>query len=101
MSSILPALASPLSRRHKQRLREVYRSAGWPSADPLEVDLLAAGLLERRCSTEGHETLRLTLAFRHSPKPTRATGPRARRTRRWWSAWPRTWATLDGSRGGG
>ncbi|MFT7401131.1 MAG: hypothetical protein ACI83N_000720 [Hydrogenophaga sp.] len=60
MSSILPALASPLSRRHKQRLREVYRSAGWPSADPLEVDLLAAGLLERRCSTEGHETLRLT-----------------------------------------
>jgi hypothetical protein len=60
MSSILPALAPPLSRRHQQRLREVYRSAGWPSADPLEVDLLAAGLLERRCSPEGHETLRLT-----------------------------------------
>jgi hypothetical protein len=60
MSSILPALAPPLSRRQQQRLREVYRSAGWPSADPLEVDLLAAGLLERRCSPEGHETLRLT-----------------------------------------
>jgi hypothetical protein len=60
MSSILPALAPPLSRRHQQRLREVYRSAGWPSADPLEVDLLAADLLERRCSPEGHETLRLT-----------------------------------------
>ena len=49
-----------LTRRHQQRLREVYRSAGWPSADPLEVELLAAGLLERRCSPEGHETLRLT-----------------------------------------
>lgn len=62
MSPIPPASALPsnLSRRHQQRLREIYRSAGWPSADPLEVDLLAAGLLERRCSIEGHETLRVT-----------------------------------------
>ena len=64
MSSILPAplsvLLPALSRRHQQRLREIYRSAGWPSADPLEVDLLVAGLLERRCSIEGHETLRVS-----------------------------------------
>ncbi len=55
-----PTLPLTLTRRHQQRLREIYRSAGWPSADPLEVELLAAGLLERRCSPEGHETLRLT-----------------------------------------
>jgi hypothetical protein len=62
MSSLSSTLPLNLSRRHQQRLREVYRSAGWPNADPLEVDLLAAGLLERRCSPEGHETLRLTEA---------------------------------------
>ena len=60
MSSILPAFLPTLTRRHQQRLREIYRSAGWPCADPLEVDLLTAGLLERRCSPEGHETLRVT-----------------------------------------
>jgi hypothetical protein len=54
-----PALPA-ITRRHHQRLREVYRSAGWPCADMLEVELLAAGLLERRCSPEGFETLRLT-----------------------------------------
>jgi len=32
---------------HRRRLREVYRSAGWPCQDPLEVELLAAGLIER------------------------------------------------------
>ncbi len=59
-STLLPTSSPTLSRRHHQRLRQLYRSAGWPCADPLEVDLLAAGLLERRCSPEGHETLRLT-----------------------------------------
>jgi hypothetical protein len=48
-----------LSRLHTRRLRDVYRSAGWPWLDAVEVDLLAAGLLERR-SEPGHETLRLT-----------------------------------------
>ncbi|MEJ8810046.1 hypothetical protein WKW77_03155 [Variovorax ureilyticus] len=47
-------------RMHARRLREVYRSAGWPCCDPIEVDLLAAGLLERVRSTHGHETLRVT-----------------------------------------
>ena len=49
-----------LGRVHARRLREVYRSAGWPCCDAIEVDLLAAGLLERRTSALGHETLRVT-----------------------------------------
>lgn len=51
---------SVLSRRHDQRLREVYRSSGWPCQDLLEVELLASGLLERRIDTQGRETLRVT-----------------------------------------
>ncbi|MBC5765875.1 hypothetical protein [Ramlibacter albus] len=54
------AVAPPLGRAHARRLREVYRSAGWPCQDALEIDLLAAGLLERVRSAFGHETLRVT-----------------------------------------
>jgi hypothetical protein len=43
-----------------RRLREVWRSAGWPYRDALEVELLAAGLLERRDDGQGRETLRVT-----------------------------------------
>ncbi len=50
----------PLTRSHHQRLRDLYRSAGWPSHDPIEVDLLAGGYLQRRFSDTGHETLHLT-----------------------------------------
>ena len=58
-----PAAApAGLTRRHHQRLRDVYRSAGWPSQDLLEVELLAAGLLERITAPNGHETLRVTHA---------------------------------------
>lgn len=49
-----------LTRAHARRLRDIYRSAGWPSQDPLEIDLVAAGLLERVRSPLGHETLRVT-----------------------------------------
>lgn len=49
-----------LGRVHARRLREVYRSAGWPCCDAIEIDLLAAGLLERVRSAHGHETLRVT-----------------------------------------
>ncbi|MFN7123916.1 MAG: hypothetical protein ACK4NM_17960 [Hydrogenophaga sp.] len=49
-----------------RRLREIYRSAGWPFADMLEVQLLAAGLLERCVGSHGHETLRLTDAGIHA-----------------------------------
>lgn len=52
--------APVLTRHHHRRLREIYRSAGWPCQDMLEVELLAAGLLERLRSPDGHETLRVT-----------------------------------------
>ncbi len=55
-----PPGAVVLGRLHARRLREVYRSAGWPCCDAIEVDLLAAGLLERVRSAHGHETLRVT-----------------------------------------
>lgn len=49
-----------LTALHRRRLREIWRSAGWPCHDLIEVDLLAAGLLERVRQTSGHETLRVT-----------------------------------------
>jgi hypothetical protein len=50
----------PLGRAHARRLRDVYRSAGWPSLDVIEVELLAAGLLERATEPSGHDKVRLT-----------------------------------------
>jgi hypothetical protein len=38
----------------------MYRSAGWPCQDIVEIELLAAGLLERVRSGDGLETLRVT-----------------------------------------
>ena len=55
-----PALPSGLSKAHARRLREVFRSAGWPCQDLLEIDLLAAGLLDRVQAPSGHESLRVT-----------------------------------------
>jgi hypothetical protein len=52
--------AITLGRIHARRLREVYRSAGWPCQDVPEIELLAAGMLQRVCSAGGHETLRVT-----------------------------------------
>ena len=53
---IEPAIA--LGRSHAQRLREIYRSAGWPCQDMVEIELLAGGMLERVAGPAGHETLR-------------------------------------------
>ncbi len=49
MAAELPPEFVPekLTRHHAKRLREVYRSAGWPHLDVIEIELLAAGLLER------------------------------------------------------
>jgi hypothetical protein len=52
--------AGPIKTVHLRRLREIYRSAGWPCQDLLEVELLAAGLLERVRDAHGRETLRVT-----------------------------------------
>jgi hypothetical protein len=56
------SLAKPptLGRIHQRRLRDVWRSAGWPCQDLVEVELLAAGLLERVSDAQGRETLRVT-----------------------------------------
>lgn len=58
-----PAPAAPtaaLSAPHRRRLRELWRGAGWPCRDALELDLLAAGLLARHWDADGRETLRVT-----------------------------------------
>ncbi len=49
-----------ISRRHLTRLRQVYRSSGWPFRDPIEVDLLVSKLLELVLDPDGRETLRVT-----------------------------------------
>jgi hypothetical protein len=49
-----------IGKAHARRLREIYRSAGWPCQDLVEVELLAAGLVERVRSALGFETLRVT-----------------------------------------
>jgi hypothetical protein len=59
-ASAAPEPAAVLPRAHARRLREVYRSAGWPCQDGIEVELLAAGLLQRERGPLGHETIRLT-----------------------------------------
>ena len=59
----VPSSSTPsplLTRAHARRLRDIYRSAGWPSQDALEIDLLSAGMLERLRSPGGHESLRVT-----------------------------------------
>jgi len=50
----------PFGKLHARRLREIYRSAGWPCCDAIEVELLAGGFLERVRTAHGHETLRVT-----------------------------------------
>jgi hypothetical protein len=49
-----------LATVHRRRLREIWRSAGWPCQDLVEVELIAAGLLERVRDAAGRETLRVT-----------------------------------------
>ena len=51
-----------IGRPHARRLREIFRSAGWPMQDALEIELLAAGLLHRVQAPSGHESLRVTEA---------------------------------------
>ena len=48
-----------LKRIHARRLREVYRSSGWPSLDGVEIELLAVGLLERVVDSGGLECVRV------------------------------------------
>ncbi|MBF5005263.1 hypothetical protein [Diaphorobacter caeni] len=58
MSALPPQRA--LSRHHRTRLMQIWRSAGWPCQDAVEIELLAAGLVRLQVSHEGHDQLRLT-----------------------------------------
>jgi hypothetical protein len=51
---------SSLAAVHLRRLRDIYRSAGWPCQDGVEVELIAAGLVERLRDPQGRDTLRVT-----------------------------------------
>lgn len=51
-----------LTRHHHARLLQIWRSAGWPCKDGIEIDLLAAQLLALHTTPEGRDTLRLTTA---------------------------------------
>ncbi|WP_395701647.1 hypothetical protein [Aquabacterium sp.] len=55
-------MAIAITVQHQRRLREVWRSAGWPFQDPIEIELLAAGLLSRERDGQGRETVRVTEA---------------------------------------
>eukprot|EP01038_Epipyxis_sp_PR26KG_P018137 gene18137-25503_t len=52
--------STPITRFHRARLMQIWRSAGWPCKDGLEIDLLAAGLIHLHIAADGCETLRLT-----------------------------------------
>jgi hypothetical protein len=49
-----------IGNAHRRRLREVWRSAGWPCQDVIEAELLAAGLLERQHDGQQRMTLRVS-----------------------------------------
>ena len=52
--------ATQLGPAHRRRLRDVWRSAGWPCQDMVEAELLAAGWLERQRDALGRESVRVT-----------------------------------------
>jgi len=61
MAGIAAAEEAPLPRLLARRLRDVHRSAGWPAGDAVEIELLAAGLLERVAGLPGcAESLRVS-----------------------------------------
>ena len=57
MQSALPIAPR---RIHLTRLMSIWRSAGWPCRDAVELDLVAAGWATLVEGPDGHETIRLT-----------------------------------------
>jgi hypothetical protein len=55
-----PALQISPRRPHLTRLMSIWRSAGWPCRDAIELDLVAAGWATLSQAAGGHETIRLT-----------------------------------------
>ena len=58
MSFDLPSMAP--RRIHVSRLMSIWRSAGWPCRDSIELDLIAAGWAALVRADGGHETLQVT-----------------------------------------
>lgn len=50
------------TRSHLSRLMKIWRSAGWPSRDPIDIDLLASGWVSLVGDHPANECLRLTPA---------------------------------------
>src|SRR5436190_22751273 len=50
------------TRTHLSRLMKIWRSAGWPVRDAVEIDLLAANWVALSVANTGHETLGVTAA---------------------------------------
>ena len=75
ISATMPsdAQAPVLTRAHARRLREIYRSAGWPSQDGLEIELLAAGLGDERQVGEREALLGTERLAHGAPDPTAQT----------------------------
>lgn len=62
MDPTLPSLPLAPRRPHLTRLMSIWRSAGWPCHDAVELDLIAAGWAALVPAAGGHETIRLTEA---------------------------------------
>jgi hypothetical protein len=79
MSLPLPPLPLPLlpRRTHLRRLMALWRSAGWPSHDELDLELLAAGWVTQAAQASGHPTLSLTPAGIHLLAEARQKNQRA------------------------
>jgi hypothetical protein len=57
----VPAEPEGLSRNHLRRLRQYFRSAGWPCQDNIELDLLERGFVRREPTAGGRlETIVVT-----------------------------------------
>ena len=54
----LAMTAPALTRQHRSRLMQLWRSAGWPCKDGLEIDLLAAGLLTQQIEEKNSDLLK-------------------------------------------
>ncbi|WPB56898.1 hypothetical protein [Xylophilus sp. GOD-11R] len=55
-----PPPAAAIGRVHARRLRDIYRSAGWPCQDLVEVELVTAGLVTQVFDAHGRASLRVT-----------------------------------------
>ena len=58
-SQDVPTLTAP-RRIHLTRLMSIWRSAGWPCRDAIELDVVAAGWAKLVEDASGRETIRLT-----------------------------------------